>query len=549
MGTDNVDIFKKVIFGIPELRKILAVIVGLGLFYSAITLLSFSAFADQALSWVIVPFLALFIYIGPAVASGEVLYRVLPDYPRRWGYFLAMSNQAVLFVFSLVLTASDSIVTTWNIIWLGLISVYLSNFFVLLLSVGYEHLRKISLTSLLQPLLILGAFHVFLGRYLQIPISLYLLNFGFLLVMGLLLVIAFVIFDYLIGSNVSNVSVLQLASGLLQKRQEALELGFPATPDVQTLSIKNKGSELTVSAPWIHPGPLEGFGGGKITTHIIDAINDDGDGFFFHVPSTHQSDPADPRDTGKIVDAMEKPETGRKASKIVKKEYDNATFYGRVFGDQKIVFIEIEGFDDYEMAVFKDIVDLEKTTIVDLHNHNPDEGERAIMYYGTSMAEKMREKMKDFLKLLEGLEQHDYSAGFEVDIGDPSVLSLVEEVNGQRTLMYGIEGNGSSQNLRSLRKEFDRDFDEVLLFSTDTHSSIHEMATKEQVKKSRIRKVVEEAGSKVSEASIGLAHGEADRMKLLRQDYASLIFSINILVRLIPLTLALFYILMVVWVL
>jgi putative membrane protein len=549
MGTDNVDVFKKVIFSIPELRKILAVIMGLGVIYSALTYFSFSAFADQALSWVIIPFVALFVYVVPAIASGELLYRVLPDYPRRWGYFLAMSNQAILFVFSLVLTASDSIITTWNIIWLALISVYLSNFFVLLLSVGYENLRKVSLSSLIQPIMILGAFHIFLGRYLQIPISLYLLNFGFLLVMGLLLLVAFVIFDYLIGSNVSNVSVLQLASGLLQKRQEALDLGFPATPDVQTLNISNKASNLTVSVPWIHPGPLEGFGGGQITTHIIDAINDEGDGFFFHVPSTHQSDPADPRDTGKIVDAMKKPETGDKASKMVKKEYENATFYGRTFGNQKIIFLEIEGFDDYEMGVFKDVVDLEDTTVVDLHNHDSDKGERAIMYYGTSMAEKMRERMKDFVEALEGLDQYSYNAGFNVDLGDPSVLGLVEEVDGQKTLMYGIEGNGSSQNLRELEGEFDRDYDEVLMFSTDTHSSIHEMATKEQVNKSRIRKVVEKAASEVSEASIGLSHGKADRMKLLRQDYASLIFSINILVRLIPLTLALFYILMVVWVL
>lgn len=549
MGTDNVDVFKKVIFSIPELRKILAVITGLGIIYSVITHFSFSAFADQALSWVIIPFLALFVYIAPAIASGEVLYRFLPDYPRKWGYFLAMCNQAILFIFSLVLTASNSIITTWNIIWLGLISVYLSNFFVLLLSVGYENLRKISLSSLVQPLLILAAFHVFLGRYLQIPVSLYLLNFGFLLVMGLLLVIAFLMFDYLIGSNVSNVSVLQLASGLLQKRQEALDLGFPATPDVQTLSIKNKASDLTVSVPWIHPGPLEGFGGGKITTHIIDAINDEGEGFFFHVPSTHQSDPADPRDTGKIVDAMEKPETGTKASKMVKKEYENAIFYGRSFGDQNIVFIEIDGFDDYEIGVFKDVIDLEKTTIVDLHNDDFDEGERGIMYYETSMADKMRERMREFIKAVEGLEQHKYTAGFEVEIGDPSVMALIEEIDNQRTLMYGIEGNGSSQNLRDLEKEFERDFDEVLLFSTDTHSSIHEMATKEQIKKSRIRKIVQKASSKVSEASIGLSHGEADRMKLLRQDYASLIFSINILIRLIPLTLALFYLLMVVWIL
>jgi putative membrane protein len=549
MGTDNVDVFKKVIFSIPELKKILAVIIGLGTVYASIMYLTFSAFADQALNFVIIPFIAFFVYIGPAILSGETLYYVLPNYPRKWGYFLAMSNQAVLFVFSVALIGSDSIVTTWNIIWLGLISVYLSNFFVLLLSVGYEHLRKIGLVSLVQPLTILAAFHLFLGRYLQIPLTLYLLNFGFLLVMGLILVIAFVIFDYLIGSNVSNVSVLQLASGLLQKRQEALDLGFPTNPDVQTLSIRNEDSGLTFSVPWIHPGPLEGFGGGKITTHIIDAINDSETGFFLHVPSTHQSDPANPRDSEKIVEAMKDPENAEKASKMVKKEFDNATFYGRLFGDQKIVFIDVKGFDDYEMSVFKEVIDLENTTIVDLHNHNPDEGERAIMYYDTSMAEKMRHRMKQFVEVLDELDQDEYRAGFELQMGDPSILALVEEVEGQKTLLYGIEGNGSSQNLRDLREEFRDDYDEVLLFSTDTHSSIHEMATKEQTEKPRVRKTVELAASKISKASMGLSHGEAGKMTRLKQDYASLIFSINILVRLIPLTLALFYIILVVWIL
>jgi len=549
MGTDNVDVFKKIIFGIPDLKKIIVAIFLAGSLYASITFLSFSTMSEQNLNIVVIPFVAFFIYIGPALASGEALYRVLPDYPRNWGYFLALCNQALLFVYNIILSASGGIVTTWNIIWLGLITVYLSNFLVLLLSVGYKHLRKVGLVSLIQPLTILLAFHVFLGRYLQIPLALYLLNFGFLLVMGVVLLIAFGIFDYLIGSNVANVSVIQLASGLLQKRQEALDLGFPAKPDVQTLSISNESSGLTISVPWIHPGPLEGFGGGKITTHIIDAINDSGNGFFFHVPSTHRSDPADPRDTEKIVKAMKRPDTVDKASKMLKKEYPKANFYGRKFGSQKIVFIEVEGFDDYEMSIFKDLIDLEDTTIIDVHNHDPHEGERPIMYYGTSMADKMRERLTSFVDELEKQGQYDYSAGFDVDTEGQSVFSLVENVAGQKTLTYGIEGNGSSVNLRELREEYRREYDEVVLFSTDTHSSIHEMATEEQVEKSKVRKSVRKAASNVSRASIGLSHDKADRMKLLYEDYASLIFSINILVRLIPLTLILFYILLVVWIL
>lgn len=549
MGTDNVDVFKKIIFKIPDLRKILAVIIGTAVLYSSVTYLAFHLFGEQGLNWIAIPFIALFVYIIPSIASGETLYYVLPNYPRNWGYFLAMCNQVLLFIYSLVLTLSGSLVTTWNIIWLGLITVYLSNFFVLLVSVGADNLRKISLTSLVQPIIILASFHFFLGRYMQIPVLMYLLNFGFLLVMGLLLVIAFLIFDYLIGSNVSNLSVTGLTRGLLQKRQEALDLGVPTKPDVQTLKLENESGTLNISMPWVHPGPLEGFGGGKITTHIIDALNDGEDGFFFHVPSTHQSDPADPRDTGKLVEAMEEPETGGKASKLHRKEYENATFYGRKFGDQKIIFMDVYRFDDYEMSVFKEMIDLEDTTIVDMHNHNPHKGDRPLMYYGTSMAEKMRERMEEFVEELDELEQHDYRAGYEVKINSPSLFSLVEEVDGQRTLTFGIEGNGSSKNLRELREEYRDQFEEVLLFSTDTHSSIHEMATEKQVEKPKVREVVEKASNKVSKASIGLSHGKAERMKLLRQDYASLMFSINILVRLIPLTLALFYIVLVVWIL
>lgn len=549
MGTDNIDVFKKVIFHIPKLKKILAITIGMGAIYAAAMFFSFSAFAAEGLSVIIIPFIAVFVYILPALASGEILYRLLPDYPRKWGYFLAMSNQMILFVYSLVLTGADNLVTAWNIIWLGLITVYLSNFFILLLSVGYTHLKKIGIAGLVQPLMILAAFHIFLGRYMQISLVLYLLNFGILLVMGVLLFVSFLIFDYLIGSNVSNVSVTQLASGLLQKRQEALDLGVPSKPDVQTLSIENSASDLTVSIPWIHPGPLEGFGGGKITTHIIDAINDEEQGFFFHAPSTHQSDPADPKDTGKIVEAMKNPERTGKASKMVRKSYENANFYGRKFGDQKIVFIEVEGFDDYEIAVFKEVVDLDNVTVVDVHNHDPHDGERPIMYYGTSMAEKMRGRLKDFVSDLDELSQKKYSAGFKVELNDPSIFALVEEVGDQRTLTFGVEGNGSSENLRELRNEYMREFDEVVLFSTDTHSSIHEMATEEQVKKTKVRPVVSDASQNVSEATIGLAHEVSDRMNLLQQDYASLIFSINILVRLIPLTLVLFYIILAVWVL
>lgn len=553
MGTDNVDIFKKIVFSIPETGKITAGIFLLGLIYSGLTYLALKAFASTPIYPVMIPLLAIFLYIVPSLISGEALHRFLPDYPRRWGLFLALANQTVIFGFSLVISGADSAISAWNVFWLAITTVFMSNFLVLLLTLGYRHVRRISLLSLVQPLAILAAFHVFMGRYLELEIGTYALNLLVIPLAGLLMLGIFAITEYLLRSNVSNISVLGLTSALLRKKQEELDLGYPSRPDVQTLEIQNQDSKTTVAIPWIHPGPLEGFGGSEVSSRIIEDLNRKGEGFFFHVPATHKSDPANPDASDKILEAIEEPGMNSKASKMIKRSYKlpcgEFSFYGRRFGDKKIVFLEATGidFDDYETSIFREVIDTEKVALVDLHCHEKNGDSRRELWYGTETAEKMRQSLVDFLEELEGLETGNYEAGFSTVNGGTPVFALVEKVEDQETVILGLEGNEAGKNLRQARDRYSEEFDEALIFSTDSHRSIHELSRDRQIEARKLEEAVESAKEKVSDAGIGLTSSKTSTMKLLQEDYLSLVLSINILIRLIPLGLILVYIGLLAW--
>ncbi len=548
---DNVDVFKKIIFSIPSAKKILSAIIGLGFIYSALFYISSQLFTPVQLNAWIVPLVAFLVFILPTVASGELLHRFLPDYPRKWGYFLAFSNQTILFVFSLILTGANNFANAWNVFWISLLTVYLSNLLVLLLTVGYNHVKRVAALSFVQPLALLILFHISLGTLMQFSPRLYVWNLGFLGAAALALLGAMLIFEYLMWINVSNISVLNLTSALLQKKQEALDLGYPTKVDVQSLEVENSDSKMSVSIPWIHPGPLEGFGGARITTDIIEALNEKRKGFFFHVPSTHKSDPTDPSDSDKILEAMEEPEKEGEASKMVKKEYgEGLVFYGRRINGKNIVYMdasEFYNYDDYELSIFREVIDLEETVLVDLHNHERGE-ERKVAWYNTETAEKLRKDLLDFISELEKLELHPYRAGFETDPEGVPRMALVEKVDGQETLLFGIEGNEAGEELLELDEEYSRKFDEALVFTTDTHRSIHELSADKQVEPDKVRETVSKAEESTSPGKIGFNNSKTREMNLLQEDFSGLMFSINILVRLIPLTLILFYIALIIWI-
>ena len=549
MPADNLEIFKKVIFKLPSFRQTLGLSFVSGILYSTVTFFLFEDLIFDVNGYVFVPLLALGLFIFPGLVSSELYSFFLPEYPRKWGYFLSLVNQLIIFLFAVLITLSENFYTAWQIIWLALTTLFINNFFILVLSTGPDYLKRISLLSVVQPLMILTGFHLLLGRFLQIGFLAYLSNFLVILGAAIVLVLSIYLTEFLVGSNVSNISILDLATALLQNRQEKLDLGRKVRPDVQTLKINNSSGEKTFLAPWVHPGPLEGFGGGRITDKVVKQLNSgENQGFFLHVPSCHQMDPSDPGDSRKVLEASSNPEKTTRASRLFSKHYENATFYGRKIGEQKIVFLEIENFDDYDSAVFQEIIDKEDTMVIDLHNQSKD-AHLGEMRYGTRAAEQAMENLLDFIQELEKLPDHGYRAGFSMQFGTKPIMALVEEVEGQRTLLFGIEGNDSSQALLDLREKFSQEFDQVLLFTTDTHASIHQMAGKVSVDRGEVASIVENAEKDLSEAEIGFSNREAEQMKFLKDDYFGLIYTINILVRLIPIMLLALYLALVIWLL
>ncbi len=548
--SDNVTAFKAIIFGIPRLKFSLGVMIFSGPIFAMFFygLLGVLTTIEVGFFTVLVPILAL---LGASLASGELFHRFLPEYPRKWSYFLSLSNLLIMYLYGLILLMTNSFEPAWNVFWLGLVTIFLSNLLVLMLTLGYQRIGRILPLSFVQPVSVLLLFHFFLGGPLEISLGSYLLNFGVIVLAGLLILLIFGLFEYLLRANSSGISILKLTSGLLQKKQEALDLGYPSKPDVQTLEIDN-GQNYRIAVPWVHPGPLEGFGGGNLSSNIINELNREGKGFFFHVPSTHKSDPADPKDSKKLLKALETPEKSSKASKMIERSYGDIKYCGRRYGDKKLVLLEAEQFgkyDDFDVSIFNEVIDPETTIVVDLHSHDRNDYDVEECWYGSEDAERLRSSFEKFVEELDEQPLDNYSAGFDVEHMTSPMTALVEEVGGQKTLLLGVEGNGISEKMRQKAREKRRDFDRVIVFSTDTHASIHEMSSEKELDEEKMDSLIKNAEESVMAASAGITSNEADEMKILREDYMSLIFSINILIRLIPLSLLLVFLGLAVWML
>lgn len=546
MGADNVDIFKNIIFQLPSLRSQLAGIIALSFVYSGIAYLAFRAFAPLDLYPLMIPVSALLIYLLPTVFAGELFHRVIPPYPRHWSYFLALVNQLILFLYSLILSGANNPGNAWSIIWLAFITVYLSNILVLIMSVGMKYLKRIMAMSLSQPALLVPVFHIFIGRALDITASSYIFSFGALLLAAVFLAGLLLLVDYLIKSN-TDVSAFKLTSGLLQNNRESLNLGFEAEPEVQTLQIDN-GEELTMAAPWVHPGPLGGFGGGQLSDTVIEKLKESGEGFFLHVPCTHEEDLANAEDSRKIVEAVSTPEKAGEASKMIHRDYGPIEFYGRKFDGKKIVYLHAEQIDDYDIGVFMSDVDTDEVLLVDLHNHDIQEGPEKEVQYGTSEADELKDYFDDFLDELEGLKLHDYSAGFDVGKPDQHIMAMCERVGDQEVLLMGTDTNGVTQDLRDLQNSYRSEFEHVLLFSTDTHASIHDLANRKSSNIEEMQDMVENAVDTTRSADIGMVSQKTAPLHLLKNDYNGLVFSVNILIRLTLISLVLFYLLLILWI-
>jgi len=552
VGADNVDAFQRLVFSVPGLRVQAAALVVLSAVYGVGTfgaLWLFTPFAPDPSR--IVP-VAVLVFLLPFLAAAELFPRVLDGYPRSWSYFLALTNQFVLFVYALVLSGVNSVGNAWSIIWLSFVTLYLINILVLVVATGIDRSDRILLVSLVQPVALIAAFYALGGSEFGFSTYRHVFAFASLGIAAGFLVLVLVVVDYLIKSN-TEVSAFALTSGLLRNDRESLDLGVEARPFVETLAVDN-GDRLTLAAPWVHPGPLGGFGGGQLSGNLIDALNgDDAAGFFLHVPCTHKEDLSNPADAERIRDAVAEPDLTGRASRLVtadyrdREGYGDVRFHGRRIGDEAVIVHHGEGIDDYGTGVFMRDIDHDQVLLIDQHRHDIQNGPDVEIQYGSARADRLKRAFDDFRETLAEAPLDDYAAGFALADSDRHALAFVEAVDGEETLWIGVDTNGLTPDVRATADRYRESFDAVIPFSTDTHASIHELANARESDIDAIERAVERAVADVSPATVGLASRRTEPVKLLKNDYNGLVFSVNILLRLTVIALVTLYALLVLW--
>ncbi|MEZ3164118.1 DUF2070 family protein [Halorubrum sp. RMP-47] len=574
MGADNVDAFQRLVFSVPRLRVQAAALVLLSGVYGVATVAAITLFTPFVPDPSRIVPVAVLIFFVPFAVAAELFPRVLDGYPRPWSYFLALTSQLVLFVYALVLSGADNVGNAWSIIWLSFITLYLINILVLVVSTGIDRSDRILLASLAEPALLIAAFYALGGSELGFSTYRHVFAFASLLIAAGFLVLVLLVVDYLIRSN-TDVSAFELTSGLLRNDRESLDLGVEARPAVETFAVDN-GNRLTVAAPWVHPGPLGGFGGGQLSGSLIDALNEgrgvdaadraavaadggtaaaEGDaGFFFHVPCTHKEDLSNPADSERILDAVTDPDRTDRASRLVTESYGerdgyaDVRFHGRRIGDQQVVVLHGEGIDDYDTGVFMRDVDHDEVLLIDQHRHDIQRGPDVEIQYGSAEADRLKRAFDDFRDRLAAADlADDYAAGFSVTRDSQNALAMVERVDGQEVLWIGVDTNGLTPDVRATADAYRDEFDAVIPFSTDTHASIHELANMRQSDTDAIERAVDRAVDDLSPATVGFESRRAAPVKLLKNDYNGLVFSVNILIRLTVISLVTLYVLLVLW--
>jgi putative membrane protein len=587
----NLESFEVFVVSIPRTRRVAGYILGVGLLAGLLTygalLVASDPGAMTELPWLAgteapTALVLVAAFAVAALVGGEATHLLVTAFPRSWGHYLALVClvlAGILVPVAVLLGgATDSAPAP---VWFALGTAFLFSAQVLVISDDIPGVWRQVPASAVQPALLFGGLTV--ATPLSPSLSTHAPYIAVLVGVGVGLVLASGFAELLMRANVPEVRAFEVTSNLVQRTPLHLGMGFSLDRPVQTFAVDTDGGRTRITAPWVHPGILEGIGGARLTPNVLGALNgqtdenpgdgennipwngsnpggdhssgdspdggstDDGErGFFWHVPCTHLSDSPDPYVHEPVLDAVGDPETSGEASRLISRTYDGTTFHGRRYGDERVVFFESDEFADIEVDIFGEVIDPERTLVVDRHVRVEEKGREEI-HVDAPETERLREYLRDFLAVLDEQPLAEYRAGdaVDLDVKGISLYALVEEVDDQHTAYVVADRNERPHALVDAREALADEYDEVLLFTTDTHASVYENRFDPQTGPERMRDLVAAAADAVTDAEAGLT-AEWTEVELMREDYQRLMFSLNILARVYIVSLAALYVLLAV---
>ncbi len=524
--------FKKMVFKSPSPRISLVVIAVLG-FVSALISVRW-IFSDLQMDFLKTSVLSFFFFAASPAIYGLATNYIFDKFYGRRAFLLALINQVLLL--SGVLTIQYST----DIIFFTLSFAYTIN----ILSLAGVNNDK-GFISLLYPLFYFSPIFAFLHFTGVFVLSFVLVAVFFLV--GIASLLSVHVVEYFFRLNLET-SPLELINSFINNEPISLKSGTEISSMVQALKIRTDRGDYTISLPWLHPGPSGTVGGGTMSKSLINNLSGSGDenakGYFWHVPSSHEEDPCNPEVNRRILDSVlsKEPVYDEKATKIFKRSNDSFEIYGQKIGESFIVFLNVEGVDDYEMSIFRKIIDEtgKRIAFVDMHHHKPTDENKMLME-GEEVSENLVREIIDLLNDLEEKEAFNLRAGMEVS-QDGDLMALVEEIDDSKYLFVTLNKNGIPVCFEDKLEEIDRDerFDHTILLTTDTHESL-DFLDDACGADLPFSSVIDTAFNNTSEAKVGLLEDKLDGVKVLGKKSYIFESSVTFAVHLFPILILLIY--------
>ena len=538
--------FLKIVFSAPDPKKSIFWIFGLGLIYGFITYLMIGNSLSLNNLHVFLGF-SILVYILPALVYGSLAHTFIKNFYKRRAYLLAGINEFLLFLGFLSITFVSAPTDLVNLMWWWIALIYSIDVLAILGSFGKNGKLVSVVYSLLYPGIIGVILYFFYDLYLYGPESLIMIRSIGLVTLGASIVFLIYLMDYFFSLNVSEISTLDLFSAFLNKEPLNLKNGVEINSLLQVLKIKN-GEELNIAAPWLHPGPLRTLGGGHLSHQIINGLNNGKKGFFWHVPSCHEQDPSDSSVTEILLDKSEEnpAEFFSKGTRLLSVEDGEYKIYGQKIGEFYLVLLELEGEDDYEISIFRNLSKRlgKKILFVDSHNHIPPENEDVIMLAESKEAEKLEDLVEKLIEKLDEEEQKEIRAGGDVVNKEVNFMNLVLEVGGQRNAFVTLDSNGLSSEMReNLEKISDKfDLDNTILLTTDAHKEADILSLEDKLDLEELEESLKKALEGLKPSEIGLLERKIENVRVLGKDYHTIKSSVNLITHLFPILLLALYI-------
>ncbi len=528
---DQLKKFQKILFKSPDYKLSLALITIFSLIFGFL-----SGFFDR-FPLIINPrtdtfIYAIFLFLLPTVIYSFITNIILKRFNLDRSFLLGLINQLLVFASIVISLGTNRLVASI----LGIL--YSINIFAITGTEGKKGIMPIliPLIYFIPVINILNRFVVFNISYVFI---LYIIGLGIAL-MG-----SIYITEYFFHLNIPDISAVKMISSFINDDIATVYCGTKIDTPIQKIKFQNKKENFKIVIPWLHPGPIKGFGGGSMSTEVINMLNKNKKGFFWHFPSSHEDDPVNPEINERVFKKEGKYKVNKKSSKILNTTSGKFTIYGQKFNNFYLFILEGRKKDDYDSTIFREIRNIlnEKVVFVDTHNHAPFSDVDPNIVYGEREAIRLK---KSIIKLKERLDQEKlYEFKISTYVSDKLDFSIInQEIDGKKYLYITLDSNGISEELTKKLYKYrnEKTYDEMIFLTTDAHNVSDFIIKEKNINLEVIDSSIIKTEKKLSKGKISFMEEILEDVKVLKDDWHKVIASLNYMFHFFPVAIIVIYI-------